>query len=585
MKKSISLMTVVMFGFLSVAPMPGMVWAQDSAAGEVMNMIVGDIETIDASNLTRVSVTNPEIADVSDTKNDVVSIVGKKAGQTTVFVWDDEGKRAVSVHVSAENLDTLKSRIKDVLDKSGIKGISLESSDTEGKVILSGSLSKDDKKVFEKAISSYSDGIINLVKEEVNDDLVQVDIQVAEVNSTFEKDLGVDWNTRTGSNLVDGANVNYDETNVPATGKVKDWFKFGDFNRSSQFNFALNALVKDDKARILSKPRLVVVSGKEASFLVGGEIPIRTTTTSASGGSSQDNVEFKKYGIDMTVTPVIRDGKVDIALKIEISQPDDAHKVVNDVAFLTRTVQTQLFLDNNQTIVMAGLIKHNDAVSKKRIPFLSRIPIAGVLFRKTSTGSTPDQDTELVVALTPRILSKKEYAKDQTVLPSKRVKEFTESIEKNYEKEPLESGAVAPKENIIKDASVSQKTESKAMPMRPAPVLRPSPPMNPYVRSIQMKISQQISYPYEALENNWEGTVKLRLQILKDGTLANATVVESSGHDIFDKDALNTAKIVAPYESFPSSMENDEDLVVTVPIVYSHGNLTKNSTETVVSSY
>ena len=95
--------------------------------------------------------------------------------------------------------------------------------------------------------------------------------------------------------------------------------------------------------------------------------------------------------------------------------------------------------------------------------------------------------------------------------------------------------------------------------------------MTAYIRSVQMKISQSIAYPHEAMQKNWQGTVKLRLRIAKDGSLSEAAVVEPSGYDVFDQDALNTAKIAAPFAAFPPDMVKD-DLVVTVPIVYSQGS-------------
>jgi TonB family protein len=93
-----------------------------------------------------------------------------------------------------------------------------------------------------------------------------------------------------------------------------------------------------------------------------------------------------------------------------------------------------------------------------------------------------------------------------------------------------------------------------------------------YVRSVQRKISSRINYPQEAENYGWEGTVKLGLLILSDGTLAFATVKESSGYDLFDNNALKIAKeVVAPFERFPSSTDLQE-LDITIPIIYSMGH-------------
>ena len=63
------------------------------------------------------------------------------------------------------------------------------------------------------------------------------------------------------------------------------------------------------------------------------------------------------------------------------------------------------------------------------------------------------------------------------------------------------------------------------------------------------------------------GTVKLKLHILKDGSLDSEEVVESSGNNILDQDAMQAAKTAAPYDAFSTGMDQ-EDIVFTIPIVY-----------------
>ncbi len=92
--------------------------------------------------------------------------------------------------------------------------------------------------------------------------------------------------------------------------------------------------------------------------------------------------------------------------------------------------------------------------------------------------------------------------------------------------------------------------------------------MTEYVNDVQRKISQSIMYPQEARQYGWEGTVKLGVLILNDGTLAFALVKESSGHDIFDEGALNTTKRLAPFSAFPPDTDLQE-LNMTIPIIYS----------------
>ncbi len=545
----VTVLLVITFCCTSVLVTP-MVLASDDNA---MELILGDLQTISVNGLTRISVTDPDIADISDAQADKVMLLGKKPGKTIVFLWDAAGKRSINVSVVREDLGMIKTRVHKILEKSGIKGITLDESSDEGKVVASGTLSAEDKTELDKDLEPYGDSVLNLVKVAVNEDLVQVDMQITELNTTMTQNLGVEWGTTNGDLAL-----KYPET-LPATnGKPEDFFKIGDFNRTSSLQATINAIVAHGKGRVLSKPRLVVLSGKEASFLVGGEIPIKSTSLSATGGVSTENVTFKQYGVNLTITPTVRNGKIDVLLNVEISDPIGGTSSGSDTAFTTRTAQTNLFLDNGQTIVLAGLIKHNDGENVKEVPFLGRIPIVGLLFR--SRNSDPNSDTELVIILTPTILKDKKFADKQVVMPTAGERGLDKEIMGRYEQEPLRVGPNKPMTTTVTPTPVMN-------PPMPAAAM-PGIISQPYAQMIQAKISNAISYPYEALQNNWQGTVKLKLRILRDGTLATSAVSESSGHDVFDQDALNTAKIVAPYPAFPGDMAG-EDLMVVVPIVYS----------------
>jgi protein TonB len=163
----------------------------------------------------------------------------------------------------------------------------------------------------------------------------------------------------------------------------------------------------------------------------------------------------------------------------------------------------------------------------------------------------------VVISLTPTILHSKKPA-EPAVLPEP-VSAGTPS---------LEGSAVVEESPIMATGPVLTKNAAALSVTLPASI-------EPYARSVQEKISSAIAYPYEAQENGWQGTVKLSLVIRKDGSLRDAVVRESSGYDVFDKDALNTAQILAPYNPFPESIV-EEQLTVTIPIVYSLDSFLKN---------
>ena len=148
---------------------------QDS---DFVDMVVGDIQAVTVNNLTRVSVTNPDVADISDAEGDKVSLIAKRAGSTVLFLWDADGKRSIRIRVASEDLDALKVRIQKILNEANITGVSLEKNLDIGKLVISGQLSKDDKHHMEDVLEAYSDNLVNFVKEEKNDELIQVDMQI-----------------------------------------------------------------------------------------------------------------------------------------------------------------------------------------------------------------------------------------------------------------------------------------------------------------------------------------------------------------------------------------------------------------------
>ena len=532
-------------------------FTEEGAYNEIQ-VLKGDIETIRTSNLKRVSITDPTIADINDARAKAVEVIGLEAGQTVLFIWDDMGKRTVVIRVVTEDLGLVKRRVQSLLESAEVTGLMISENNYEGKVVISGSVPDQKADVLKKLLEPLGDRVINLTQKEKIEDLVQIDMQVTELGTTLTKELGVDWgtDTATSEHFASTFTENLPKTNIPhQNGSFKDLFKVGDFSRTPALVAAVNALIVEGKATVLSKPRLVVVSGKEARFLVGGQVPIKSVTTSGTGNASTENTTFKDYGLSMSITPVIENGKmVNVLLSVEISEIDASNPSPDGIAFLTRTAQTQLVMEDRQTIVLAGMIKRRDGEQIRRVPFLGSIPLVGALFRSKKT-PTPNAETEVVISITPTILH---AAQDK---PEARRPVMERPVLKE---EPV--AAPAPR--------IPNPVISKAVEV-PAVASTAGTGSEGYALSVQQKILSAIAYPYEAQEKGWEGTVKLTLILQRDGTLQSVVVKDSSGYELFDQDAVNTAQILAPYAAFPSGIEADE-MTVTIPIVYSLDGFLKN---------
>lgn len=590
---------VFSFSFIVLA------WAEeiDTTTAKDVYMIKGELVNLKADGLERISVTNPEVADILRADEEEILMVGQSVGQTALFLWDKQGKRSLLVHVFSQDLELVKERLGALFKAAGITETTLEIDEREGKVVALGDIPKYKKEQFTQIVDKFGDDVIDLTKEEEIDDLIQIAVQITELSSTLSKSLGVDWTAgarslRSGtSGTASGSSSTfafaYPETLPTATGASKDLFKLGDFNRTSALLATVDALIAEGKARILSQPKLVVKNAQEASFLIGGEIPIRTTTSSTTG--TQENVTFKAYGISMTITPEIKKEKIDITLNVEISDVDSSNAVGSNVAFTSRSAQTRLYLDDGQTIILAGLIKQNRSKVVNKVPILGDIPIVGLLFRIESNPAA-DIDQELVISLTPTILQKNRgkipvvarKIRTEATLAQEEVLEEEEPAAQEVKRDlpvqqsdvpaPILAETEAPEgaeatassvaEPVMPDVSdVHALSEPVASPASASAAGFPSN-IDEYVQAVQQKIAQAIVYPQEAERAGWEGTVKLSLLILSDGTLATAMIRESSGHEIFDQYTLNTVKNLAPYSSFPSSVDLRE-LNVTIPVVYS----------------
>jgi len=507
---------------------------------EEIRMIVGDVQTVKTRDLTRVSITSPDVADVLEVNSSEISILGKRPGKTELFIWDRGGKSSVRVWVFQETLELVEMRLNELLRTTKIENLTLEKNEMEGKIVVSGELEEEKLKEYQQVIAPFSESLINLVRAQEEKELIEIDVQVVEMNASYVKNLGVEWTN----------SFTYTETLPEATGKSADWFKLGDFNRTPAITAKINAAITEGKAKVLSRPKIVVKSGEDASFHVGGEIPIRTTTISTEG--TVENITFKSYGVDLSIKATVKnDENIDVDLNITISDLDASITTASgETAYTDRSAETKLFLGDGQTVILAGFIKENNAENIKRVPFLSDIPIVGALFRNKS--NDPNKTTELFVSLTPRIIARRNQ-------------------EKTKEKDIEEKQSV---EEIVKELGFSgdgkSAKEEPAAPNPDSPVYQSTSvpgSMASYSRRMQEKIARKVVYPQAAKDDKQQGQVVLDISVHRDGGLLSVFVRESSGNTLLDEAALQTVRQNSPYGPFPEVV-SAEKLTITIPIVY-----------------
>src|SRR4030095_694523 len=153
----------------------------------------------------------------------------------------------------------------------------------------------------------------------------------------------------------------------------------------------------------LAEPNLVAESGKEASFLAGGEIPI--PIAQGTGGNVAISVQWKEFGIRLNFTPTVIGDRINLKVRPEVSTLDFTNAIVLQgfrvPALSTRRAETEIELTNRQTFAIAGLINNAMTQSLQKIPGIGDIPILGYLFKSKAAQK---EHTELVVMITPEIL-------------------------------------------------------------------------------------------------------------------------------------------------------------------------------------
>jgi pilus assembly protein CpaC len=171
----------------------------------------------------------------------------------------------------------------------------------------------------------------------------------------------------------------------------------------------LAALIEDLQSRgllqILAEPDLVATTGKEASFLAGGEFPVPI----AQGGSASGaiSIQYKEYGIKLTFLPQLTaNHTVRLHVKPEVSSIDPANGVTlggfRVPALSTRRFETDIELADGQSFVIAGLLDQQVTDEWSKLPGIDSIPVIGALFR--SRARTKSRD-ELVVVVTPEAVA------------------------------------------------------------------------------------------------------------------------------------------------------------------------------------
>lgn len=359
----------------------------------------------------RVLTSDPDVASLKLLEQGQVQVLGLNVGTTDLWVWYQDGmqtpvKYELTVH---SDLSDLIRRVDKVVEGQPPLVYPLDE-----RLVVEGPVDSIESLERIAAMAMvYDENFVNNMTV-TGDHQIQLEVVFAEVNRTAMRELGFNmaWGDSAMGAAMVGPNVsgsssvtrsalsplNSGVTPAPAAAS----FNFlGHFGSPAQIASILSILEQNNVSRTLARPTLVALSGQQAEFLAGGEVPI---PVSQFGG--RISLEFKEYGIKLVFVPTVLAGNVvDMRVYVEVSGIDSATGVritgIEIPGFLARKTDSHLRIESGMTFAMAGLLSEQTNATFAKVPILGDIPIVGALFRYVQHESN---ETELMIFVTPRLV-------------------------------------------------------------------------------------------------------------------------------------------------------------------------------------
>ncbi len=368
----------------------------------------GEVRILDIEGVATVAIGNPKVVSYKTLDNGQVMLVGLKAGESSLHIWRNGGrekKHWINVEPRFINEDVELARI--LTEK--IKGVKTYSMDN--RLVVEGKVDDEHAVVIETIRKLVPDALFLVNKRAFAErPLVRVDAVLVEIGSNDVTKLGIDW-----SDSISGPTWGFHKTITPANfilydddenginGQIVDTLPIGDtsffqyFGITSHITSSIELLENAGKARILSSPKLTAASGESATFHVGGSFPI--PVINAVGAAS---VEREDYGIILEILPLVEGDDISLEVKVELSDIDPS-VVVNGVpGTRSRSTETVVQLQHNQTVAISGLFSMADSHGSSGIPGLSKLPILEYIF---GVKESDIEDRQVVVLLTPKLIN------------------------------------------------------------------------------------------------------------------------------------------------------------------------------------
>jgi type IV pilus assembly protein PilQ len=241
---------------------------------------------------------------------------------------------------------------------------------------------------------------------------VKIDARIVETNRDFSQELGIKWGgqavKRVGSKdspkgtITFGGPAGGDVVNLPVTNPA-GIFNLGWLSTKvglRSLDITLSALEETGDVKIVSKPSVLVVQNQGAEIFVGEKVPV---AEGFDAETAQVSIRLEDVGVKLKITPQItRDGSIFMLVDVETSEISGTTTIQGQPfdTLGTKRANTQVLVRDGETVVIGGLLTTRKEANRDRVPFMSRVPIVGLLFKSKEDIS---EYQELMIFITPKI--------------------------------------------------------------------------------------------------------------------------------------------------------------------------------------
>jgi pilus assembly protein CpaC len=397
---------------------------QAAEGPQSLHLLVGRSLVITSpTRIKRVSLADSTIAEALVVSPLQVVLNGKTPGTVSLLLWDEnEQNQIFEVTVDVDIL-SLSEKIRQVFPTEPVQ---LEAA--QGVVMISGKISSPEVAAkildFVKNATPKVTSLMEAPVAPIGDILLEV--KFAEVDRTALSQLGVNILSLGGSKTVGAistqqfappqlqntqtttttGNTTTQTTSQSTAFALSDLLNVFLFRPDINLAATIKALQTQNVLQILAEPNLLTASGKDASFLAGGEFPYPVLQGGSVGGAAAITIQFREFGVRLNFTPtLVADGTIHLKVKPEVSSLDFANALTIQgftiPALSTRRVESEMDLKDGQSFAIAGLVDNRVTEQLEKIPGLGDVPLLGKLFQSRSLNKSRN---ELLILVTPRLV-------------------------------------------------------------------------------------------------------------------------------------------------------------------------------------